>query len=110
MSPLVTDRYGVQMSPLVTDRYEVQMSPLVTDPYGVQMSPLVTDRYGVQMSPLVTDRYRVQMSPTWSLWSSDFRESEGCWLATKCEISDLSLSIRNGEAKRCYLGEARSLL
>jgi hypothetical protein len=70
------------------------------------MSPLVTDCYGVQMSPLVTDRYGVQMSP----WSSDFRESEGCWLATKCEISDLSLSIRNGEAKRCYLGEVRSLL
>ncbi len=74
------------------------------------MSPLVTDCYGVQMSPLVTDRYGVQMSPTWSPWSSNFRESEGCWLATKCEISDLSLSIRNGEAKRCYLGEVRSLL
>jgi hypothetical protein len=66
--------------------------------------------YTVRMSPLVTDRYEVQMSPTWSPWSSDFRESEGCWLATKCEISDLSLSIRNGEAKRCYLGEVRSLL
>jgi len=59
-------------------RYGVQMSPLVTDRYGVQMSPLITDRYGVQMSPLVTDRYGVQMSPTWSPWSSDFRESEGC--------------------------------
>jgi hypothetical protein len=50
------------------------------------------------------------MSLTWSPWSSDFRESEGCWLATKCEILDLSLSIRNGEAKRCYLGEVWSLL
>jgi hypothetical protein len=102
MSPLRSPNESVSNGPLRSPNEFVSNGPL--------RSLLVTDRYGVQMSLLVTDRYGVQMSLTWSPWSSDFRESEGYWLATQCEISDLSLSIRNGEAKRCYLGEVWSLL